>query len=97
MTTRADAEFKKMRAQAKVVYKKIMQEFRRIKRNGFTMADCKNLYSEIYGSKNIMHYEHPEQPVTYMYLAFRQARDNGILAKLRDRMVELASQDFVLK
>ena len=57
----------------------------------------KKLYSDIYLSKNATHQAHIEQPVTYMYIAFRKIRDRGILAKLRDRMVELESKNFVLK
>ena len=93
----SDQEFKKIKAQARYVYKQIMHDFRRVKRAGFTMADAKKLYTDIYASKNATHHAHIDQPVTYMYLAFRKIRNRGIIAKLRDRMVELESKHFVLK
>lgn len=93
----SDSEFKKIRAQANFVYKQIMRDFRRVKRDGFTMADAKQLYSNIYASKNTTHHENADQPITYMYIAFRKIRARGVIAKLRDRMVELESKHFVLK
>ena len=93
----SDTEFKTMRTQAGQVYKKIIHDFHHIKRNGFEMADCKKLYSDIYSCKNTSHLAHLDQPVTYMYLAFREIRDRGMITKLRDRMIELESKHFVLK
>ncbi len=93
----SDAEFKTIRSQARYVYKQMMHDFRRVRRNGMTMLDTKKMYDNIYASKNATHYANADQPITYMYIAFRKIRDRGIIAKLRDRMVELESKDFVLK
>ena len=93
----SDQEFRQIQKQARIVYKKIMHDFKCVKRDGFTMADTKRIYANIYASKNATHHAHVEQPVTYMYLAFRKLRDRGVLSKLRDRMIELESKEFVLK
>lgn len=93
----SDAEFRLIQKQARQVYKKIMHDYRTVKRNGFLMEDVKKLYSDIYLSKNTTHQKNVAQPVTYMYIAFRKIRDRGIIDKLRDRMVELESKNFVLQ
>ena len=93
----SDSEFKKIQSDANLVYKQIMSDYRKTKRNGFKSAEVKKLYSDIYASKNLTHEENIEQPVTYMYIAFRRIRNRGIINKLRDKIVEFESKDFVLK
>jgi hypothetical protein len=93
----SDLEFKKIQHDANLVYNQIMADYKKTKKNGFKPAEVQKLYSDIYASKNLTHEENMEQPVTYMYIAFRRIRGRGIINKLRDKIVEFESKDFVLK
>ena len=90
-------EYKKMNKDSKLVCRQILHDFARVKKNGFLLQESQKLYKDIYDAKNISHKMNLEQPVTYMYIAFRKIRAMGILDKLRDKMVERESEQFVLK
>ena len=93
----SDTEFKKICSEAKDIYKQIIQEFHRVKRDGFKTYDCERLYSDIYTLKKTTTDSHTEYPVTPVYIAFRKLRHRGIMAKLRDQMVAAESKPFILK
>lgn len=93
----SDAEFKNIKKRAHLVFKKIMHDYNIVQRNGFQMADMQELYKNIYDSKNASHSENLEQPVNYMYIAFRKIRDCGIIDKLRKRAIDAESKNFILK
>ena len=93
----SDKEYKKIEKDSRLVCKQILHDYNVVKKNGFVFKDVQKLYKDIYYAKNISHKMNLEQPITYMYVAFRKIRGMGILDKLRDKMVEIESEHFVLK
>jgi hypothetical protein len=93
----SDSEFKKIQNDANKVYRQVMSDYRRTKRHGFKLEEVHKLYSDIYAAKNMTHEVNVEQPITYMYIAFRRIRNRGLINILRDKIVELESHEFVLK
>lgn len=93
----SDTEFKNIKARARTVFKEIMHDYNVVKKNGFQMAEMQELYKNIYDSKNLSHSENLEQPVNYMYIAFRKIRDCGIIDKLRKHAIDAESKNFILK
>ena len=96
-TVISDQEYKKMDKDSKLVCQQILNDYKRVKKNGFLLKESQKLYKDIYDAKNISHKMNLEQPITYMYIAFRKIRGMGILDTLRDKMVERESEQFVLK
>ena len=93
----SDAEYKKICRDSRPVCRQILHDYKAVKKNGFVLKDAQKLYKDIYDAKNMSHKDNLEQPVTYMYVAFRKIRDLGILDELRDKMVERESEQFILK
>lgn len=93
----SDTEYKKICRDSELVCRKILHDYKNVKKNGFTSKDIQKLYKDIYDAKNASHKMNLEQPITYMYVAFRKIRDMGILDKLRDKMIERESEQYILK
>ena len=93
----SNKEYRKINADSKSVYRQILHDYNTVKKNGFSITDAQRLYKDIYEAKNISHKMNLNQPVTYMYIAFRRIRDMGILDELRNKIVEHESEQFILK
>jgi len=93
----SDAEFKNIKKRAKTVFKEIMHDYNTVKKNGFQLSEVQELYKNIYLSKSASHTDNLEQPVNYMYIAFRKIRYRGIIDKLRKHAIDAESKNFILK
>lgn len=93
----SDLEFKKIVHDSKAIYNEIVSDFDTVKKNGYKLAEMQKLYHDIYASKNASHTMNLDQPVTYMYIAFRKIRDTGLIDKLRNRIIATESEKFILK
>lgn len=93
----SDSEFRKIKSEAKSIYKEIMHDYRIVKKNGFKQDEIDRVYRNIYRSKNISHDENVTQPVTAMYIAFRKIRDCGVIDSLRNHAIKNESAEFTLK
>ena len=93
----SDAEFHDITSKAKSIYKKIVKDYKVVKKNGFIRDEIETLYKNIYHSKNTAHDENITQPVTPMYIAFRKVRNRGIIDRLQQEAIKKESAEFVLK
>lgn len=93
----SDSEFNEIKKHANIVFKEILRDYRLVRKNGFKLPEIQELYKNIYASKSASHLDNLEQPVNYMYIAFRRIRDCGIIDKLRKQAIRAESKNFILK
>lgn len=90
-------EIKQIEIQAAYIYKKLLNDYNIVKRNGFQLEEIKQFYANIIASKKQMVINSPEQIITPTYMAIRQFRHNGYIKKLHNIALKKETAKYVLK
>jgi hypothetical protein len=90
-------EIKNLETQATVIYKQILNDYKKVKRNGFQLNEIKQLYADIIASKNHSLENDNERIINPVYMAIRKFKHDGYIEKLRKHAIEQETAKYVLK
>jgi predicted nucleotidyltransferase len=93
----SDDDFKKIRKSGIALYKRIMQDYNKVKHDGFQMQDMEILYKNIMASKRATYNLNYQQVITPMYIAFNELKKHHIIDKMHKKIIKIQTKKFTLK
>ena len=90
-------ELKNMEIQATNIYKQILNDYKKIKHNGFKTAEIQQFYANLITSKDESLKENCERVINPVYMAIRKFKHDGYINKMRDIAVKKETAKYVLK
>ena len=90
-------EITEIEKQSGILYKKILKDYKLIKRNGFKLDEVYTFYHNLIASKKQITIDYPEQIITPTYVAIRKFKHDGYVKKMHNISVKKETDKYVLK
>ena len=90
-------EIKNLETQATVIYKQILNDYKKVKSNGFQLNEINEFYANIIASKEHSLENDNERIINPVYMAIRKFKHDGYITKLRNKAIQKETEKYVLK
>ncbi len=90
-------ELKTMTKQADNIYKQILSDYKKVKKNGFQPNEIKQFYDNLIASKRYSLDNDNKRIINPVYMAVRYFKHKGYVSKLRKIAIKKETDKYVLK
>lgn len=90
-------ELKDTEKQAEQIYKQILSDYKKVKKNGFKPNEIKLFYDNLIASKRYSLNNDNKRVINPVYMAIRYFKHKGYISKLRKIAIQKETEKYVLK